>query len=240
MFFAIITILTGLFREFSCFTFLLLVHELGHCLCALHYGWQIDCISFYPYGGSSKFSEKINRPIKEEFLILLAGPIAQVCFYLLCTILPLREQTQALLRTYHYAILFFNLLPIYPLDGGKLVNLFLSKHYPYLKSLTITLLLSYLLLLGIVCIQLKECFSLNVLLVGLLLFTKIKEEWKKRNFYYQRFLLERYLYPYHFKTIKTIENPKEMMRDKRHLFKKQNHYYTEKTILLKTFKRNDH
>jgi len=181
----------------------------------------------------------MNRPIKEEFHILLAGPLVQIVFYLLCTMLPLREQTQALLKTYHYAILFFNLLPIYPLDGGKLINLLLSKHYPYLKSLTISLLVSYLLLLGIFCLELKECVSLNVLLICLLLFTKIKEEWHKRNFYYQRFLLERYLYPYHFKKVKTIKNPKEMMRDKRHIFQKENHYYTEKEILFKKFKKRN-
>jgi len=213
------------------------VHELGHCICALFFNWEIDKISIYPYGGFSKFNEDLNRPIKEEFLILLSGPLVQIIFFILCSLVGLRDTTFSLLKTYHYAILCFNLLPIYPLDGGKLVNLFLSKYYSYYKSLKFSLILSYFLITLIFIFQINYFFSLNIIMMLLLLLQKVIIHWRRKDMYHYKFLLERYLNNYKFSKVKLINNTKEMMRDKKHVFKKGNHYYSEMEILSKKFKR---
>ena len=51
-----------------------------------------------------------------------------------------------------------------------------------------------------------------------------------------RFLLERYLYNFHFKRRKNISNVDDFMRNCNHLVKKNGKYYTEKAILSKKFK----
>ncbi|MEG2311502.1 MAG: M50 family metallopeptidase, partial [Bacilli bacterium] len=118
-----ICIITGLFKPFLIITILIVIHELGHLLMALYYGWKIDKIIIFPFGGVTKFNEKINKPIREEFLILIMGPIIQIIFYFLCDYF---FGYNAMLEKYHYTLLIFNLLPIFPLDGSKLVHLFLE------------------------------------------------------------------------------------------------------------------
>ena len=120
----LIIILTGNFNNFLLYFSIIFIHELGHLTMGLIFGWKIDNISFYPYGGVTKFNEDINRPLKEELLILLMGPLTQIIYYLIIiNFISLRNIN--IFRYYHYSILIFNLLPIYPLDGGKILNIFL-------------------------------------------------------------------------------------------------------------------
>ena len=128
------------------FSSLIVIHELGHFLTAYLLKWKVDKIKFYPYGGTSVFKEDINRPLKEELLILLMGPIIQLLFFLILIKIPLSIKNINLLTNYNYSILLFNLLPIYPLDGGKLVQIILSYLLPYKKSIYITLYFSFFLL----------------------------------------------------------------------------------------------
>ena len=44
-------------------------------------GWNVDKIYFYPYGGYTKFNDDLNKPKKEELLIMLAGPIIQIIYF---------------------------------------------------------------------------------------------------------------------------------------------------------------
>ena len=54
---------------------------------ALYYKWNIEKIIILPFGALTLFHEKINKPLFEEFIILIMGPIFQIvgtyflCFY---------------------------------------------------------------------------------------------------------------------------------------------------------------
>lgn len=214
-----------------------MVHELGHFCTAYLFKWNIDKIKFYPYGGTSSFIEDINRPLKEELWILCMGPITQIAFYCLLKLCPFSIQTINFITTYHYTILIFNLLPIYPLDGGKLVQIFLSYFIAYKKSLTLTLYISFIILFIIFSLLFLKYYSLNFICLFILLLTKLLKEKNKEEYYYQKFLLERYLNQYNWKKTKIIKEIKDMMRDKKHFIKIQDHYYTEKEILKKKYKK---
>ena len=214
------------------------LHECGHFVTARLFGWKVEQIVFYPYGGSSNFSEDINRPLKEELWILLLGPLTQILCYVVLSQLPLLPKTLELLKLYHYSILIFNLLPIYPLDGGKLLNIVLSYHLSYQKSLRYSLIFSFLILSGLFCYFLPQAFSFNLILMFLFLWTKIWGEYRKRDYYYQKFLLERYLKEYPYKKRKIVDHMNGMMRDHRHIIHQNNHYYTERQMLEKKFKKD--
>lgn len=201
-------------------------------------GWRVDQITFYPYGGSSSFHEDINRPLKEEFLILLMGPFLQTVFYFLCMLLPLPLKTFSIIRIYHYSLLIFNLLPIYPLDGGKLLNLLFSYRFSYRKSLLFSLWFSFIVLGLLFCLLFPQSFSLQLVLMFFLLLSKIIGEFRKKDYYYQKFLLERYLKNYPYQKRKMVHSITEMMRDHRHIIQEKNHFYTEKQVLEKKFKKD--
>ena len=96
-----------------------MVHELGHISTAIYYRWHIEKVILLPFGGLTIFNEKINRPLKEEFMVLIMGPV----FQMLGTIIFCGFSKDFLVADYSKMILAFNLLPIYPLDGAKLLNI---------------------------------------------------------------------------------------------------------------------
>ncbi len=197
---------------------------------AKYYGWNIDKIYIYPYGGYSKFNEDINRPLKEEFMILLMGPVFQIIYYFIFKNIFISDFT-----VFHYSILLFNLLPIYPLDGGKLINIMFSCKFSYLNSFKITMIISYVVLLFIGVNFYDKLNSLNMAMIGLLVLFKLIEEHRKIGYYFNKFLLERYLKKYNFKKNKTIKNIDNMIRDTKHIIKEKNIYYTEKEYLTKRY-----
>ena len=91
---------------------IVLIHELGHFLCAVFLHIPVDKICLYPFGGISKFKNKLNIHLKHEFLILIMGPLMQIVFmFLIKDHLPLSYQEMFVL--YNRNILVFNLLPIF-------------------------------------------------------------------------------------------------------------------------------
>lgn len=165
------------------------------------------------------------------------GPITQIIFYLLLSnIVSIKYQN--ILSMYHYSILIFNLLPIYPLDGGKLLNIILSFYLSYKTSYIITMIASYTISIIILLSSFTGPykFSLNLYLMITLIIVKLTEAYKKRNYYYNKFTLERYIKKYKFNKLKIINNRSKMMRDKRHLIKEKGSYVTEKQSLTRKYK----
>ena len=128
LFFLLIIILTGNFNNFIPYFLLLLIHELGHAITGIILGFKLEKIVFYPLGGITIFNLPLNIPLKKELLILIMGPIIQIIGYLFL------RNTFPFIRIYHYTLLVFNLLPIYPLDGGKILNILCGYHFNYLLN----------------------------------------------------------------------------------------------------------
>jgi len=222
--FLLIIILTGNFNNFFPFFFLLMIHEIGHAITGIILGYKLDKITFYPYGGVTSFNLPINIPLKEELLILIMGPIFQIIGYLI-----LRNFFSSI-RIYHYTLLIFNLLPIYPLDGGKILNILCGYIFNYFKSLYITIIFSIIFII-IVFIYNINHFNLNLLLMTFLMSYKVYNIYQMRYYYYNKFLLERYLNKYQFNKIKYIKNINSFYRDRLHFI----NYMEEKKYLQKYF-----
>lgn len=224
----------GAFMPFILLMMIVMVHELGHFLCAVFLKVPVNKICIYPFGGVSKTQAKINIPLKHEFLILIMGPLIQIIFmFLIKNYLPLQYQNMFLV--YNFNILIFNLLPIYPLDGGKLINIIFSYFFSYKNSFLYSLILSLLFVLFLFFIFLLH-MKLNIFLLLCLLVFKIYTEYQKRCFYQEKFLLERYLNNDNFQKRCKVKNVEEFRRDYYHTVKGSRRYYTEKEALEKKFK----
>jgi len=139
--------------------------------------------------------------------------------------------------TYNQFIIIFNLLPIYPLDGGKLLNLVLSYLISYYQSLKKIIYLSFLIYVIILLSIFLWLKNLIIILIFFLLGLKIIKEIKQVDYYFQKFLMERYLNNYSFNKKKTVTDIKQMRRDYYHYYLNSRVIETE-TELLKSYFKN--
>lgn len=226
---ALLCIFIGYFNDFLILTTIIFMHELGHTIMAYILNWNIDKILILPIGGMTKFNECLNKKIIEELLIAVAGPLFQILFYIIF-------RNKINLFYYHYLILFFNLIPIYPLDGAKILNLFLNKITSFRTSYLISIYISYfliILLLGYFIF----CKNYIIICIFIILLVQLYNEYNRTNYMFNKFCLERYLNDYKFKKIKLIRGNKifKMKRDYEHVFYIDNNCYSEKFILSKLF-----
>lgn len=168
---------------------------------------------------------------------MIMGPIFQFIYFIICTkFLTINELL--LFKNYHYSILLFNLLPIYPLDGGKFLNIILNYFMSFRKSFKLTIYFSCFCLIVIVTIFLLNniSISLSLLLVFILVICKLTHELKKERFYFNKFLLERYINNYNFPKIKVVREINSMSRDYKHVIFKNGKTKSEKEVLSNYFR----
>ncbi|QTM99952.1 stage IV sporulation protein FB [Sediminibacillus dalangtanensis] len=196
--FALTAVLTGTLAEFLIIFFIVIVHELGHYFTAKWYGWRIRKINLWVFGGVMETEEHSSRPIREEAWIVAAGPLQHLWIYaLLFSCKEISVVPASLIEIgflYNTTILLFNLLPIWPLDGGKMVFLLLSYFLPFKLAHTMTIVSSIAFsLFAAVSFVLFFPFTLSaVMLTGFILWEN-RLEWKQRYYIFLRFLLKRYL-----------------------------------------------
>ncbi len=126
----------------------IVLHELGHSLTARRFGIGVRRILLLPIGGMAEF-DSIPRQPRRELLITVAGPAVNFTIVLLLWPLitvPARWWTGEIPLTFGgflWAIWVvnavmgcFNLLPVFPMDGGRILRSLLAMRWSYLKATT--------------------------------------------------------------------------------------------------------
>jgi Zn-dependent protease len=121
----------------------IVVHELGHAIAARRQGIAVHRIDLFLFGGLTQMGRDAATPA-EEFKVAAAGPLATFLFMLLCLVVDLaivgpnrlvhaaRLDTHvhitpvllslSLLLLMNIIVLLFNLVPAFPLDGGRIAR----------------------------------------------------------------------------------------------------------------------
>lgn len=230
---AFICMITGHFKDFVWLSLLIFVHECGHATGAIMCRWKIKKIVLLPFGGMTYLEENYNRPIREELFILILGPCYQQLFFLLLYYMGLNNYT---FMSYHYSLLLFNLLPMIPLDGSKLLELLLEKFFPYLYAKKITGYISIIVFLGILGLGIFN-HQFLMLLILVFIFLNHYKYFRELPYVFMKFLMERVMHEYHFKRICKIKGCyyTKMRRGYKHIFFIDK-WYTEREILKQLFK----
>ena len=238
LFIAFSFIITGHIKDLLVFTSIIIIHELGHYTMAKINKVKVKKITIYPFGGITTLDTLINININRELLIAMGGILFQTIYMLIIIILYkygyIREYIYNLYTRYNNSILFFNLLPIVSLDGFKILNLILSKIFPFDISNKLSLGISFITLIIILAVN-YYIFNYTLLLVLSVLIINIVNYYKDLNYIFNKFLVERYLYNINYSKEKIINNKKEMYKDYRHIFKNGNKYLTEKKYLYNKY-----
>ena len=102
-----------------------LFHEFAHSFMALARGLKVDNITLFVFGGAAALKSEPRRP-SDEFLIAIVGPASSlllaVIFLIASSLMPWELPARALvsqLALINAVLAIFNLLPGFPLDGGR-------------------------------------------------------------------------------------------------------------------------
>lgn len=180
--------LTGKVFLFLTATLTALVHELGHAYYAERLGYKLNKISLMPYGAT------VNGAIDglscaDEILIALFGPLVNLFVCLIFTALWwLVPETY----TYTDSVVFsnlsvacINLLPAYPLDGGRIFCALLCGKLPYNKALLIVKILGVTLSIITFALFVFSCFNtinFTVLFFSAFIFVGAVTKTKEKNY----------------------------------------------------------
>jgi Zn-dependent protease len=103
-----------------------LFHELSHSVVAMHYKIRVVSITLFIFGGVARIGREPAKAI-QEFNIAIAGPLSSyflsALFFGLTLLFPYSDALEALglwLAQINFAVATFNLLPGFPLDGGRI------------------------------------------------------------------------------------------------------------------------
>ncbi|HTI70420.1 MAG TPA: site-2 protease family protein [Candidatus Limnocylindria bacterium] len=124
-----------------------LLHEFGHVLAARHFGYGTRDVTLLPIGGVARLDQVPEDP-RQEIWVAIAGPLVNVAIALI--LLPLVglklllsadgfwdviwDSPMAALLVSNLAIACFNLLPAFPMDGGRVLRALLARRLDYVRA----------------------------------------------------------------------------------------------------------
>lgn len=117
------------------------LHEICHLLMAYYFHFQIKKVEILPFGAYLTLDDFYYRSIIQEMCVVLAGPCSHIVIGLFIPLLTKGVYQEYLLMMNQFVFLF-NILPIYPLDGGRFMSLLLQSVMDLKKSLILTLKIS--------------------------------------------------------------------------------------------------
>jgi Zn-dependent protease/CBS domain-containing protein len=118
-----------------------LLHEFGHSLVAMRYGLEIESITLWLLGGVASFRE-MPEDWHKEFNIAIAGPVVSVLVgvvsYIAFTLTPASlgplQFVLGYLALMNVTLAVFNMLPGFPMDGGRVLRALLARKRPHAQA----------------------------------------------------------------------------------------------------------
>ncbi len=178
--FAIIFYFTKQIRVYTILMFFALIHELGHLIAGICLGLKVKKINIMPFGLSINFEDYSNKYIVKKIIIAIAGPLVN----LLIVILGIYNNWDDEIIYSNILIGMFNMIPIYPLDGGRILKYILQLKFnvkdaeiaTYKLSNTLIIILTLISSIGILLIK-----NIGIVLIlGYLWYLVIKENKRYR------------------------------------------------------------
>ena len=147
-------------KLFFIFVIFIFLHEFSHYFVAKKLGYLPSKIRLSIFGASLDGNDDFS--FADEIKVVLAGPLLNFIFIILCYLSfwfnPESFEIFNDVLIVNFSIFFFNLLPIFPLDMGRLILAFLTKKYIRIVACKITKNISLFFVILLFIIYLISCF----------------------------------------------------------------------------------
>ncbi len=180
------------------------IHELGHLLIGLILGMKPERLEIMPFGLSISFKikpEEYNQKIKKgnifefkKLVVAAAGPLTNFFIIIIVNYLKIDMLKSLIIIYTNFLIMIFNLIPIYPLDGGRILKSVLHIFFGIQKSeqyINITSKVTIIIITALISILILYVHNIAMVLIDMYLwYLVIKEDvmYKKRKDIYNKLL----------------------------------------------------
>ena len=175
----ILYILTKNIEVFAMSFIFILLHELGHAITGITLGLKIKKININVLGLSIEFENYGKERINNKIIIDIAGPAINIISFIIAVIFKKEE-----IAYINILLAIINLLPIYPLDGGRIVKNVLLKKYNYKQVVGYTEKISkdiLIIITAISSILILYIKNVGIFLIIIYLWSIALKEWKKKQ-----------------------------------------------------------
>ncbi len=140
------SIMGGYFESFLAAYISALIHEFGHITTAKVFNIKISHIEILPFGICGRLKDNLIKSPDKEILIAISGPFLSFVLALLIYFSKSYIQTEIYICIFHLNLLLgaVNLIPVIPLDGGRILKARLTKGLGIISALKISSFISYI------------------------------------------------------------------------------------------------
>ncbi|MBL0099260.1 MAG: site-2 protease family protein [Saprospiraceae bacterium] len=170
------------------------LHEFGHALMARKFGVITRDIVLSPIGGVARLESIPDRPL-HEFFIAIAGPLVNLCIAALLGLILFVASGQVIpelnefrfdepleflrfITFMNFALFLFNLIPAFPMDGGRILRAILSAKLGKVKATRIASFIGRVFAIGFVVFGVFNQ-QIVLALIGLFIFMMAGQEYNQ-------------------------------------------------------------
>ena len=212
----ILSLLSGFGREMLIIYFILIIHEIGHYIFFRYYNIEVNKIVMYPYGGMIDNNMLINTNSKKVLIISLSGIFIQIILYFIIFLLYkigfVESSFYNMFFKYNLYIILFNLIPIYPLDGFKVLNSLLELVLSFKLSLKFSIIFNFIFIM--LFFLYLYIFKINNYIIIIFLLCSLVNYIKSIKYIVNKFYLERVIYDIKYDGIVSVKCVNDMYKNK--------------------------
>lgn len=204
------SVVTGQFLELLTLFTIVFIHEMGHVVAALLAGVTVKSVQLLPFGGVAVIEDHGRLTASREIGIALAGPLQNGIMIVIAFGLQQAGYGNQEFLTYfihaNAIIGLFNLVPVLPLDGGKVLHTTISLVLPYYYTLLWTGRVSVAASVLVIIYALLPLgagggLRLNMVMIGAFLLYSNFTDHRNLPYRFVAFLMNREaVYEYHLRT----------------------------------------
>lgn len=161
------------------------LHEISHIVIAKKNGCKFNNFKIHIYGTSAEFINIDELSKREKIQIYLAGPcmnLAVACIFFFVGLIINNSIVDKMISI-NLSLLFFNILPAYPLDGSRVLEIILSEKILYKEVTDIISKISYIIALGLITISLvifiyNKGINISLIIAAIIIYLITRSEKK--------------------------------------------------------------